>query len=53
MAACYDATGITAVAALSAGNLKAVAEAVRELAPGADIIFIADNDIKADGTNPA
>ncbi|SEN29785.1 putative DNA primase/helicase [Nitrosospira multiformis] len=51
MAACHNSTGITSVAALSAGNLKAVAEAVLGLAPDAEIIFIADNDIKADGTN--
>jgi putative DNA primase/helicase len=52
MAACHSATEITAVAALSAGNLKAVAEAVLQFSPNVEIIFIADNDIKLDGTNP-
>ncbi|MBI3918168.1 MAG: DUF3987 domain-containing protein [Betaproteobacteria bacterium] len=45
-----DAPGL---AALTAGNLKAVAQWAREvLAPGADIIILADNDPKADGSNP-
>ncbi len=52
MNACHDSTGITAVAALSAGNLRAVAEAVRKIAPDAEITIIADNDIKPDGSNP-
>ena len=42
-----------AAAALCNSNLKAVALAVRELAaPGADIIILADNDVKPDGRNP-
>jgi putative DNA primase/helicase len=36
--------GSPAVAALSASNLKAVALAVRKLAPEAEIVVIADND---------
>jgi phage/plasmid primase-like uncharacterized protein len=52
VAACVAADPSPAVAALSASNLKAVAMAVRELAPEADIILVADNDVKPDGGNP-
>lgn len=52
VAACVAAESPAAVAALSASNLKAVALAVRELAPGAEIILLADNDVKPDGNNP-
>jgi putative DNA primase/helicase len=41
-----------AVAAMDAGNLSAVALAVRYLAPDAELVFLADNDIKPDGSNP-
>jgi len=42
-----------AVAAMDAGNLSRTAETVRGLAaPGAEIIFLADDDRKADGSNP-
>ena len=50
--AVHHATGLPGVMATSAGNLEPVARAVRELAPKAEIIIIADNDIKSDGTNP-
>lgn len=40
-----DATGLPGVVAIDKGNLRAVAEIVRELAaPGADIIILADDD---------
>jgi phage/plasmid primase-like uncharacterized protein len=51
VAACVAAESSPAVAALSAPNLKAAALAVRELAPGAEIIILADNDVKPNG-NP-
>ena len=44
--------GSPAAAALSASNLNAVALAVRKLAPEAEIIVLADNDVKPDGSNP-
>ena len=52
VAACVTAEPSPAVAALCASNLKAVALAVRELAPEADIILPADNDVKSEGGNP-
>jgi putative DNA primase/helicase len=51
VAVCASATGLPAIAALSAGNLRSVAQAVRELAPNAAIIVVADNDVKPDGDN--
>lgn len=52
MAACAASTGLPAVAALSAGNLKAAAETVLRLSPSAELIFVADNDPKPNGRNP-
>lgn len=52
VAACVDATGLPAAAALSAGNLEATTQAVRKLAPDAVIIILADNDVKSNGGNP-
>ncbi len=52
VAAVHTVDGAPAVAAMDAGNLSAVALAVRKLAPDAEIILLADNDIKPDGTNP-
>jgi hypothetical protein len=52
VAACVAADPSPAAAALSASNLKAVALAVRELAPAAAITLVADNDLKPDGSNP-
>lgn len=51
-AAVHTVTGNPAVAAMDAGNLSAVALAVRKLAPDAEIILLADNDIRPDGQNP-
>jgi putative DNA primase/helicase len=51
VASCVAAESSPGVAALYASNLKAVALAVRELAPGAEIIVIADNDVEPDGGN--
>jgi putative DNA primase/helicase len=44
--------GAPAVAAMDAGNLLTVALIIRKLAPNAELILLADNDIKADGSNP-
>ncbi len=44
--------GTSAVAAMDAGNLMSVAKEIRKLVPDAEIIFLADNDIKPDGSNP-
>jgi putative DNA primase/helicase len=52
VAAVHAVDGAPAVAAMDAGNLSAVALAVRKLAPDAEIILLADNDIKPDGSNP-
>lgn len=52
VAAVHSVDGTPAVAAMDAGNLSSVALAVRKLAPDAEIILLADNDIKSDGTNP-
>ena len=47
-----DATDWPAAAAMDAGNLLATAQAVRELAPDAVVLFLADNDVRDDGRNP-
>lgn len=39
-------------AAMSAGNLELVAKTIKKLAPGAEIIIVADDDQKEDGSNP-
>ncbi|MBM4207426.1 MAG: DUF3987 domain-containing protein [Gammaproteobacteria bacterium] len=52
VAAVHAVDGAPAVAAMDAGNLSAVALAVRKLAPDAEIVLLADNDIKTDGSNP-
>lgn len=52
VAAVHAVESSPAVAAMDAGNLTAVARAVRTLAPDAEIILLADNDIKPDGSNP-
>jgi len=52
VATVHAVDGAPAVAAMDAGNLSAVALAVRKLAPDAEIILLADNDIKPDGSNP-
>lgn len=44
--------GTPAVAAMDAGNLMHVAKEIRKIAPDAEIIFLTDNDIKPDGSNP-
>jgi len=47
------ATGHTVIAAMDAGNLLPVAEALRARFPDADLILVADNDAKPDrDTNP-
>lgn len=52
VAAVCDVMGCSGVAALSAGNLEAVAKEIRRLAPSAEIIIIGDDDQKEDGSNP-
>lgn len=52
VAAVHAVDGAPAVAAMDSGNLSAVALAVRAMAPDAEIILLADNDIKSDGSNP-
>jgi putative DNA primase/helicase len=36
---------------MDAGNLETVAQAIRKLSPNAELIILADNDIKTDGSN--
>mgnify|MGYP002795039092 CR=1 FL=1 len=52
VAAVCEVKACPGVAAMSAGNLEAVAKEIRKIAPDAEIIIIADDDQKADGTNP-
>jgi putative DNA primase/helicase len=52
-ASLHMATGHTVIAAMDAGNLLPVAEALRARFPDADLVLIADNDTKPDrDTNP-
>ncbi len=52
-ASLHMATGETVIAAMDAGNLMPVGEALRARFPDADLVLIADNDAKPDGTtNP-
>lgn len=52
VAAVVDAVGCPGVAAMDSGNLGAAARAIRELAPSAELVFLADNDMRPDGSNP-
>ncbi len=48
-----DATDYPAAAAMDAGNLLPVAQAIRnKIATDALIVFLADNDVRDDGRNP-
>ena len=52
-ASLHIATGHTVIAAMDAGNLMPVAEALRARFPEADLVLVADNDAKPDrDTNP-
>lgn len=52
-ASLHIATGHTVIAAMDAGNLMPVAEALRARFPAADLVLVADNDTKPDrDTNP-
>jgi putative DNA primase/helicase len=51
VAACVHATGLPGAAAMDCGNLPAVAAAVRRIAPDAEIVMLADNDVGS-GVNP-
>ena len=49
----HIATGHTVIAAMDAGNLLPVAEALHARFPAADLVLVADNDTKPDrDTNP-
>ena len=48
VAAACEATGYPGVVAVDAGNLEPVAKAVRELAPKAEIVILADDDQRPD-----
>ena len=48
--ACVVGVEWPAAAAMDAGNLIHVANIVRELAPDAQIVIVADNDVRDDGT---
>jgi putative DNA primase/helicase len=52
VAACVEATGIPAIAAMDAGNLEHAACSLRDIAASAELVFLADNDVKPDGSNP-
>jgi putative DNA primase/helicase len=52
VAAAAHATGLPAVAALDCGNLEAAARSIKQIEPKAELIFLADNDLKPDGSNP-
>ncbi|WP_028031051.1 toprim domain-containing protein [Gemmobacter nectariphilus] len=47
-ASLHLATGHTVIAAMDAGNLLPVAEALRGRFPEADLVLVADNDVKPD-----
>jgi len=52
-ASLHMATGHTVIAAIDAGNLLPVAEALRARLPADDLVIVADNDLKPDrDTNP-
>ncbi|MCA8881994.1 MAG: toprim domain-containing protein, partial [Rhodobacteraceae bacterium] len=52
-ASLHIATGHTVIAAMDAGNMMPVAEALRTRFPEADLVLVADNDEKPDrDTNP-
>ena len=52
-ASLHMATGHTVIAAMDAGNLMPVAEALRSRFPAADLVLVADNDVKPDrDSNP-
>ncbi|RDC68967.1 toprim domain-containing protein [Rhodovulum sp. 12E13] len=52
-ASLHIATGHTVIAAMDAGNLMPVAEALRARFPAADLLLVADNDAKPDrDSNP-
>lgn len=48
-ASVHEVTGHAVVVAFNAGNLKAVAEAMRTQHATLDIVIIADNDVRSDG----
>jgi putative DNA primase/helicase len=52
-ASLHIATGHTVIAAMDAGNLMPVTEALRARFPDADLVLVADNDLKPDrDSNP-
>jgi len=52
VAPAVESTGLPAAAAMDSGNLLHVAKEIRRIEPDAEIIFLADNDIKVGGSNP-
>ena len=50
-ASVYEATGYPTVVAFDAGNLRPVAEVLREKYPSAQIIIAADNDVRKPGSS--
>ncbi|MTW10747.1 DUF927 domain-containing protein [Pseudoduganella eburnea] len=51
-ASAFEATGYCTFVAFDAGNLRAVAQAVRAMHSDVNIVLAADNDAKPDGSNP-
>lgn len=51
-ASAFEATGYGVAVAFDAGNLRRVADAMRDKYPKAVLIFSVDNDAKPDGSNP-
>lgn len=51
-ASAFEATGLTVAIAFDAGNMARVGRALRLRHPHATLVFAADNDAKAGGSNP-
>jgi putative DNA primase/helicase len=49
----HEATGLTVIVALDAGNLLTVARTIRMLAPNAEIVVCGDNDLSGVGQEAA
>lgn len=52
VATAHTVDGAPAVVAMDAGNMAHVARLARDMAPDAVLVFVADNDIKPDNSNP-
>ncbi|MBF3539432.1 DUF927 domain-containing protein [Burkholderia pseudomallei] len=51
-ASAFEASGLAVAIAFDAGNMTRVGRALRQRYPNAALVFAADNDAKADGSNP-